>query len=87
MVEEMIDGIDLQVAESNLAWKVEFYVLTVIEELVKSTNQIAFYLVINESDSFWIRLKLPSSHKINFERNYKILEIYNFWDFLKNFVQ
>jgi hypothetical protein len=40
MVEEMIDGIDLQVAESNLAWKVEFCVLTMIEELVKSMAQI-----------------------------------------------
>jgi hypothetical protein len=35
MVEEMIDGIDLQVAESNSASKVEFYVITKIGEIVK----------------------------------------------------
>jgi hypothetical protein len=52
MVEEMVNGVNLQVAELNLAWKVEFFILMVIEELVKSTAQIAFDLEINDQDSF-----------------------------------
>jgi len=54
MVEEIIDGIDLQVGESSLAWKVKFCFLTVIEELLKSTTKIAFDLAINGQGSLWI---------------------------------
>jgi len=47
MVEEMIDDIDMHVAKSNVVWNVEFSVLTVIEELVKSMSHITIELVIN----------------------------------------
>jgi hypothetical protein len=54
MVEEMINGIDLQVAELNSAWKVEFFVFMATEELVKSMAQIALDLAINGEIHFWI---------------------------------
>jgi hypothetical protein len=53
MVEKMINGIDMQVSKLNLAWKVEFCVFMVTEELGKSMAQIAFDLEINDQDSFW----------------------------------
>jgi len=52
MVDEMINGIDMQVAKLNLAWNVKFFVFMVLEELVKPTTHITFELAINDRDTF-----------------------------------